>query len=182
MTRYAHSTGHYVERRNGWDTHGLPVEYEIDKKLGIKGPQDVEAMGIPAYNAECRLIVMKYANEWETTITRLGRWIDFDNDYKTLDPSFMESVWWVFSQLYQKGQVYRGFRVMPYSLGCATVLSNFEAGQNYKDVIDPAVVVSFPLLSDPSVSLLAWTTTPWTLPSNLALCVNPAFIYLKIKG
>jgi isoleucyl-tRNA synthetase len=181
VTRYAHSTGHHVERRNGWDTHGLPVEYEIDKSLGITGPQDVEKMGIDVYNAHCRSIVMKYASEWESTITRMGRWIDFKNDYKTLDPSFMESVWWVFKQLYDKGQVYRGFRIMPYSIGCSTVLSNFEASSNYKDVIDPAVVVSFPLVKDPGVSLLAWTTTPWTLPANLGLCAHPDFTYVKIK-
>lgn len=120
VTRYQTLTGHYVERRFGWDTHGLPVEYEIDKKLNIKGPQDVAEMGIKgiilltlfiAYNAECRSIVMKYASEWETTVTRMGRWIDFKNDYKTLNPTFMESVWWVFKQLYEKDQLYRGFRV-----------------------------------------------------------------------
>lgn len=111
VTRYAHSTGHYVERRFGWDTHGLPVEYEIDKKLGIKGPEDVAKMGIAKYNEECRSIVMKYATEWETTVNRMGRWIDFKNDYKTLNLSFMESVWWVFNQLYNKEQVYRGYRV-----------------------------------------------------------------------
>ncbi|KAJ3187041.1 isoleucine--tRNA ligase [Gaertneriomyces sp. JEL0708] len=181
VTRYAAATGHYVERRFGWDTHGLPVEFEIDKKLGIKGPQDVMAMGIDKYNAECRAIVMKYAAEWETTVTRMGRWIDFRNDYKTLNLSFMESVWWVFKQLHEKGQVYRGFRIMPYSTAIHTPLSNFEANQNYKDVIDPAVVVSFPLVSDPSVSFLAWTTTPWTLPSNLALCVHPEMEYIKIE-
>ncbi|KAI8896317.1 tRNA synthetases class I-domain-containing protein [Globomyces pollinis-pini] len=181
VTRYAHSTGHYVERRNGWDTHGLPVEHEIDKALGIKGAADVEAMGIATYNAHCRSIVMKYAAEWETTITRMGRWIDFENDYKTLDPSFMESVWWVFKQLFEKDQIYRGFRIMSYSTGCSTVLSNMEANMNYKDVTDPAVVVSFPLVSDPSTSFLAWTTTPWTLPSNLALCVHPDLKYIKIK-
>ena len=119
VTRYATLTGHYVERRNGWDTHGLPVEYEIDKKLKIKGPADVEKMGIAAYNAECRSIVMKYATEWERTITRMGRWIDFKNDYKTLDPTFMESVWWVFKQLYEKGQVYRGFRVFLFKIDYA---------------------------------------------------------------
>ena len=159
----------------------MPVEHEIDKSLGVTGPQDVEKMGIKAYNAHCRSIVMKYAVEWEKTISRLGRWIDFENDYKTLDPSFMESVWWVFSQLFEKGQVYRGFRIMPYSFGCSTPLSNFEANSNYKDVSDPSIVVSFPLIEDESVSLLAWTTTPWTLPSNLALCVNPDFEYVKIK-
>jgi isoleucyl-tRNA synthetase len=182
VTRHAHMSGFYVERRFGWDCHGLPVEYEIDKKLGIKGPQDVRAMGIDKYNAECRAIVMRYSKEWEASVTRIGRWIDFENDYKTLNLSFMESVWWVFKQLFEKDQVYRGFRIMPYSTACSTPLSNFEANQNYKDVIDPAVVVSFPLLTDPKTSLLAWTTTPWTLPSNLALCVNPEFDYVKIKG
>eukprot|EP00158_Paraphelidium_tribonemae_P007372 Partr_v1_DN28221_c0_g2_i2_m75238 putative isoleucyltRNA synthetase len=180
VTRYAHQTGHYVERRFGWDCHGLPVEHEIDKKLNIKNRDDVMAMGVAAYNAECRAIVMRYSKEWETTVTRIGRWIDFDNDYKTLNTSFMESVWWVFKQLHVKEQVYEGFKVMPFSTACNTPLSNFEANQNYKDVTDPAVVVSFPLVDEPSVSLLAWTTTPWTLPSNMALCVNPAFEYVQI--
>ncbi|KAJ3121621.1 isoleucine--tRNA ligase [Nowakowskiella sp. JEL0407] len=180
VTRYAHSTGHYVERRFGWDCHGLPVEHEIDKVLGITGPDDVKKIGIAAYNEECRSIVMRYSKEWEKSISRLGRWIDFENDYKTMNLSFMESVWWVFKQLYEKNQVYRGYRIMPYSTGCCTPLSNFEAGENYKEVNDPSVVVSFPLVSDPKVSLLAWTTTPWTLPSNLALCVNPDYEYVKI--
>ncbi|KAJ3278501.1 isoleucine--tRNA ligase, partial [Borealophlyctis nickersoniae] len=181
VTRFAHMTGHYVERRFGWDTHGLPVEYEIDKKLNITCAADVHAMGIDKYNAECRAIVMRYANEWESSVTRMGRWIDFRNDYKTLNLSFMESVWWVFKQLHEKGQVYRGFRIMPCSTAIGTPLSNFEAQQNYKDAIDPAVVVSFPLQSDHSVAFLAWTTTPWTLPSNLALCVNAEYDYVKIK-
>ncbi|KAJ3333183.1 isoleucine--tRNA ligase [Blyttiomyces sp. JEL0837] len=181
VTRYAHQTGHHVERRFGWDCHGLPVEHEIDKKLGIKSPDDVMKMGIKAYNAECRSIVMKYSSEWEATVRRIGRWIDFKNDYKTLNTSFMESVWWVFKELFEKGQIYRGFSIMPYSTGCTTPMSNFEANQNYKDTTDPSVVVSFPLSKDPSVAFLAWTTTPWTLPSNLALCVNPNFDYIKIK-
>ena len=180
VTRYAHQTGHHVSRRFGWDCHGLPVEYEIDKKLKITGRQMVLDMGVENYNAECRGIVTRYTAEWEKTVTRLGRWIDFKNDYKTMDPNFMESVWWVFDTMFKKGLVYRGFKVMPYSTACGTPLSNFEAGLNYKDVNDPAAVVHFPLESDPSVSLLAWTTTPWTLPSNLALCVNVAFTYVKI--
>jgi len=138
VTRFAHVNGYAVERRFGWDTHGLPVEHEIDQKLGITGKDDVMKMGIAKYNAECRSIVMRYASEWRKTIERMGRWIDFDNDYKTLYPSFMESVWWVFKQLFDKDLVYRGFKVMPYSTGCTTPLSNFEAGQNYKDVTDPS--------------------------------------------
>ncbi|KIH68320.1 isoleucine--tRNA ligase [Ancylostoma duodenale] len=138
VTRWAHQNGFYVERRFGWDTHGLPVEYEVDKTLGIKGPSDIIEMGIGKYNAECRSIVMRYSHEWETTVARMGRWIDFRNDYKTLYPWFMESVWWAFSELFKKGLVYRGVKVMPYSTSCSTPLSNFEAGQNYKDVVDPA--------------------------------------------
>jgi isoleucyl-tRNA synthetase len=130
--------GYHVPRRFGWDTHGLPVEHEIDKKLGITSKADVMAMCIDKYNEECRSIVMRYASEWRYIVERIGRWIDFDNDYKTLHLSFMESVWWGFSQLYQKGLVYRGLRVMPYSTGCTTPVSNFEASQDYRDVNDPA--------------------------------------------
>ncbi|XP_073324245.1 isoleucine--tRNA ligase, cytoplasmic [Pagrus major] len=181
VTRFAHQSGFHVDRRFGWDCHGLPVEYEIDKTLGIKGPEDVAKMGIAEYNKQCRGIVMRYANEWETSVRRMGRWIDFKNDYKTLYPWFMESVWWVFSQLYDKGLVYRGVKVMPFSTACNTPLSNFESHQNYKDVQDPSVIVNFPLVGDEEVALIAWTTTPWTLPSNLALCVNPEFLYVKVK-
>jgi isoleucyl-tRNA synthetase len=180
VTRYAAMTGKHVERRAGWDCHGLPVEYEIDQKLNITHRDQVFEMGIDKYNATCRGIVTRYTKEWESTITRLGRWIDFENDYKTLDPSFMESVWWVFSQLFEKGLVYQGFKVMPYSTACGTPLSNFEAGLNYKDVSDPAVIVSFPIVGEEGVSFIAWTTTPWTLPSNLTLCVNPELEYVQI--
>ncbi|KAJ8966624.1 hypothetical protein NQ314_003418 [Rhamnusium bicolor] len=182
VTRYAHQQGFHVERRFGWDCHGLPVEFEIDKKLGIKGPQDVAKIGIDKYNAECRQIVARYSKEWEIVMGRIGRWIDFRNDYKTLYPWFMESVWWVFKQLYVKGLVYQGNKVMPYSTSCNTPLSNFESGQNYKDVVDPAVTVSLPLVDDKeNAALLIWTTTPWTLPSNLAACVNPDLIYARFE-
>ena len=180
VTRYAAMMGKHVDRRAGWDCHGLPVEYEIDKKLNITHRDQVLEMGIDKYNEACRSIVTRYTKEWESTVTRLGRWIDFENDYKTMDPSFMESVWWVFSQLYEKGLVYQGYKVMPYSTACGTPLSNFEAGLNYKDVRDPAVVVSFPIVGEENVSFVAWTTTPWTLPSNLALCVNPEMEYVQI--
>uniref|UniRef100_A0A3Q3WFY6 Isoleucine--tRNA ligase, cytoplasmic n=1 Tax=Mola mola TaxID=94237 RepID=A0A3Q3WFY6_MOLML len=181
VTRFAHQSGFHVERRFGWDCHGLPVEYEIDKTLGIKGPEDVAKMGITEYNKQCRGIVMRYSNEWEASVKRMGRWIDFKNDYKTLYPWFMESVWWVFKQLYDKGLVYRGVKVMPFSTACSTPLSNFESHQNYKDVQDPSVIVNFPLVENEEVALIAWTTTPWTLPSNLALCVNPEMLYVKVK-
>ncbi|KAL9169223.1 hypothetical protein ABFS82_04G067000 [Erythranthe guttata] len=183
VTRYQSMTGHHVTRRFGWDCHGLPVEHEIDLKLGIKSREDVIKMGIANYNEECRGIVQRYVDEWEKTVVRMGRWIDFRNDYKTMDLNFMETVWWVFAQLYKKGLVYRGFKVMPYSTGCKTPLSNFEANSNYKDVPDPEVIVAFPVVDDPDgACFVAWTTTPWTLPSNLALCVNANIVYLKVRN
>ncbi|KAL6259440.1 hypothetical protein P5V15_009361 [Pogonomyrmex californicus] len=181
VTRYAYQCGYHVERRFGWDCHGLPVENEIDKRLNIKGPDDVAKMGIATYNQECRNIVMRYAEEWERIVNRMGRWIDFRNDYKTMYAWYMESIWWIFKQLYIKGLIYEGVKVMPYSTSCNTPLSNFEAGQNYKDVVDPSVIVTFPLLDEPGVYMLAWTTTPWTLPSNMALCVNPTFEYVDVR-
>ncbi|KAJ9610353.1 isoleucine--tRNA ligase [Cladophialophora chaetospira] len=179
IPRYWSMKGFYVERRFGWDTHGLPIEYEIDKKFNISGPAAVKEMGIAKYNAECKAIVMRFATEWRETIDRLGRWIDFDNDYKTMNATFMESVWWAFKQLYDQGQVYRSYRVMPFSTALSTPLSQHEAQQNYKEAQDPAVVVAFPLVEDPDTSLLAWTTTPWTLPSNIGLAVNANFEYIK---
>ncbi|XP_061893468.1 isoleucine--tRNA ligase, cytoplasmic [Entelurus aequoreus] len=181
VTRFAHQSGFHVDRRFGWDCHGLPVEYEIDKTLGITGPDDVAKMGIAEYNKQCRNIVMRYSTEWENSVNRMGRWIDFKHDYKTLYPWFMETVWWVFKQLYDKGLVFRGVKVMPFSTACNTPLSNFESHQNYKDVQDPSVIVNFPLLENEDVCLIAWTTTPWTLPSNLALCVNPELSYVKVQ-
>lgn len=182
VTRFQTANGRHVTRRFGWDCHGLPVEYEINQKLNIKSTKDVLKMGIDVYNEECRAIVMRYSKEWEIVVSRMGRWIDFENDYKTLDPQYMESIWWVFKQLFDKGLVYRGFKVMPYSIGCNTPLSNFETGLNYKDVSDPSIMIAFPLLEDADgAAMVAWTTTPWTLPSNLALCVNPNFTYVKAQ-
>lgn len=181
ITRYWAQTGRYVERRFGWDCHGLPIEVVINKNLNIQTKKDLMNFGIKNYNNECRKIVMQYAKDWEFYVNRLGRWIDFENDYKTLDLNFMESVWWVFKQVHDKGLVYRKCKVMPYSPSCNTVLSNFEAGMNYKDINDPSVVITLPLKSDNNICLLAWTTTPWTLPSNLFLAVNPTLDYIQIK-
>jgi isoleucyl-tRNA synthetase len=181
VTRFACMSGYFVERRAGWDCHGLPVEYEIDQKLKITRREQVLEMGVANYNKECRSIVTRYTGEWEKTVTRLGRWIDFKDDYKTMNPEFMESVWWVFSELMKKDLVYQGYKVMPFSTACGTPLSNFEAGLNYKDAVDPAVVISFPLVDEPETAFVAWTTTPWTLPSNLALCVHPELKYIKVK-
>ncbi|KAF4729005.1 hypothetical protein FOZ62_010322 [Perkinsus olseni] len=180
VTRYAHQTGHHVERRFGWDCHGLPVEHEIDKAHNINSKADVMDWGIANYNEACRSIVTRYTKEWRDIVTRFGRWIDFDNDYKTMDRNFMESVWWVFKQLYNKGLVYRAFRVMPYSTALCTPLSNFEVAQGYKDVSDPSIIVAFPRRDKENSYLLIWTTTPWTLPSNQAVSVNPTFKYLRV--
>ncbi|XP_049852253.1 probable isoleucine--tRNA ligase, cytoplasmic [Schistocerca gregaria] len=181
VTRYAHLRGFHVERRFGWDCHGLPIEFEINKELGIKTKKQVLEYGIGNYNKACRNIVMRYAGEWEKIVKRLGRWIDFENDYKTMDLSYMETIWWVFGELWKKGLIYQGYKVMPYSVGCTTPLSNFEAGLSYKNVEDPSIIISFAVRDDPEVRLLAWTTTPWTLPSNLGLCVHPEFTYWKIR-
>ena len=180
MPRYWSMKGFHVERRFGWDTHGLPIEQQIDTQWKMSGRDVVAKIGIEGYNAECRAIVMKFATQWRQTIGRLGRWIDFDNDYKTMDTNFMETVWWAFKQLYKKDQVYREYKVMPYSTALATPLSNFEADLDRRDTKDPAIVVAFPLREDPETNLLIWTTTPWTVPSNISIAVHPEFTYLKI--
>lgn len=181
VLRYKTMQGHYVPRRFGWDCHGLPVENEIEKAYALSGAPEIESFGIAKFNEECRSIVFRYIEEWKYTVERMGRWVDFHETYRTMDTSYMESVWWVFYELYAKGFVYEGFKVMPYSTKLGTPISNFEANLNYRDVDDPSLFVTFPLTSDPEVSLLAWTTTPWTLPSNLALAVHPEMDYVKIE-
>ncbi len=179
IPRYFTMQGRYVQRRFGWDCHGLPIEHEIDKSLGMSSQEAVATLGIKRYNDKCRGIVQRYTEQWRKTISRIGRWVDFDNDYKTMDPWFMESVWWVLKQLWDKDLVYRGNKVVPFSTVLGTVLSNFEAGSNYQDVQDPAVTVLFKL-TEKEEYLAAWTTTPWTLPSNLALCVREDIEYVKV--
>jgi isoleucyl-tRNA synthetase len=176
VPRYWTMKGRYVMRRFGWDCHGLPIEHEIDKQLGLSAQEAVEKLGVAGYNDECRGIVQRYVGEWRNTITRIGRWIDFDNDYKTMDVWYMESLWWVFKQLWDKGLIYQGVKVMPISTALGTPLANFEATSNYQDVQDPAVTVLLKLL-DEDAHLAIWTTTPWTLPSNLAVCVGPDIEY-----
>ena len=180
VPRYWTMKGRYVMRRFGWDTHGLPIEHEIDKQLNMSAQQAVEDMGVAGYNKLCRSIVLRYVDQWRHTVTRLGRWVDFDNDYKTMDPWYMESLWWVLKQLWDKGLIYQGVRVMPVSTALGTPLSNFEANLNYMDVQDPAITVLFKLV-DEEAYLSAWTTTPWTLPSNLAMCVGADIDYVKVR-
>lgn len=181
VPRYKTMKGYFVPRRFGWDCHGLPVENEIEKAQELSGASSIESFGIARFNEECRSIVLRYTKEWESTVNRMGRWVSFDPVYRTMDRDFMESVWWVFGQLYEKGLVYEGFKVMPFSAKLGTPLSNFEANLNYKDVDDPSLTITFPLEDEPEVSLLVWTTTPWTLPSNLAVMVKKELEYVKIR-
>ena len=198
VPRYQTMRGKYVERRFGWDTHGLPIEALAQDDLGVAGAPEIKALGIDKFNEHCRSKVLRYVSEWRKTVTRMGRWVDFDHDYKTMQPEFMETIWWVFKQLWNQGRVYKSHRIMPYSWKLSTPLSNFEAGSNYKDVQDPTVtvrtpVVSFPegsrlasLVSGPQserpvVYLLVWTTTPWTLPENLAMCAGANIDYVAVR-
>jgi isoleucyl-tRNA synthetase len=181
VPRYWTMKGYSVPRRFGWDCHGLPVEHEINKTHKIENSKQILAMGVDKYNAACRGIVQRYSQEWKKTVRRVGRWVDMENSYFTMDVSFMQSVWWVFQELWKKGLIYEGHKVVPYSVGISTPLSNFEANLNYKQVQDPAITVAFPLLDAPDTSILAWTTTPWTLPSNLALAVGKTNKYVKVR-
>ena len=187
VPRYWTMRGHRIERRFGWDTHGLPVEMEVEKELGVSGPKAIEAYGVALFNEACRSKVERTTEDWQRITRRMGRWVDFENDYKTMDRDFMESGWWVFSQLWKKDLIYRDFKVVPYSWGAATPLSNFEANMDYRDVDDPAITVRLRALGNHGPVregdyFLIWTTTPWTLPGNLAIAVGEAIEYVAVKA
>jgi len=183
IPRYQAMRGHYVSRRFGWDCHGLPIEALAQEALGLAGAPAIQEAGVDVFNEQCRSMVTTYVEEWEKTVTRMGRWVDFDNDYKTMDKTFMETIWWVFSKLWEQDRIYKAHRIMPYSWKLNTPLSNFEAGRNYQDVQDPAITVRVRLLDFEfeHASALIWTTTPWTLPSNLAICAGSEIDYVAIK-
>ena len=189
VPRYQTMRGKYVERRFGWDTHGLPIEALAQDALGVAGAPEIKALGIDKFNEQCRSMVLKYVSEWKKTVARMGRWVDFDHDYKTMNPEFMETIWWVFKQLWQQNRVYKSHRIMPYSWKLSTPLSNFEAGSNYKDVQDPTVTVRTKLLDslgkldglEGTIYMLVWTTTPWTLPENLMMCVGASIDYVVVR-
>ena len=174
--------GHRVERRFGWDTHGLPAELEAQRVLGLKMKADILELGIEKFNEACRASVLKYTGEWRSYVTRQARWVDFDNDYKTLNRDYMESVIWAFKSLYDKGLVYEGLRVLPYCWNDETPLSNHELRMDddvYQPRQDPSVTIAVEL--ETGERLLAWTTTPWTLPSNLAMAVGPEVDYVVVN-
>lgn len=181
IPRYQTMRGKRVPRRWGWDCHGLPVEFEAEKELGLKNKKDIEKFGIVKFNEFAKKSVLKYEADWKKIIPRIGRWADMENAYKTMDSDYMESVLWVFKRLYEKGLIYEGYKSMHICPRCETTLSNFEVAQGYKDIEDSSVVVKFELEKEKNTYLLAWTTTPWTLPGNVALAVNPKFEYAKIK-
>lgn len=194
VARYQTMNGKVVERKFGWDCHGLPAEMNVEKDLGVSGKKAIEEYGIEKFNNSCKESVLKYVTEWKNYVNRSGRWVDFDGGYKTMNLNYMESILWVFKQLYNKGLLYEDYRVMPYSWKCQTPLSNFETrmDNSYRERADKAITVKFRLttlsefidnlnLENPNVYVLAWTTTPWTLPSNLALTINKNFEYVLIK-
>jgi isoleucyl-tRNA synthetase len=179
--RYRTMRGYRVPRKAGWDCHGLPVELEVEKELGISSKQEIEEYGIAEFNARCRASVFEYVEEWNRLTERIGFWIDLDDPYVTLDDHYIESVWWSLRKLWDDGRLYEGHKVVPYCPRCGTALSSHEVALGYKDVEDPSIYVRFPLADAEGESLLVWTTTPWTLPGNVAVAVAPGVTYVKAK-
>ncbi|MEQ1849857.1 MAG: class I tRNA ligase family protein [Candidatus Peribacteraceae bacterium] len=179
IPRYQTMRGKYVKRRFGWDCHGLPVENEIEKEQKLLSKRDIEALGVGNFNELCREAVQRYTGEWRKTVERLGRWVDMDHDYRTMDPEYMESIWWVFKSLHEKGLIREGHKSMHVCPRCQTPLSNFEVTQGYKDIQDYSITAKFELTDEPGTFILAWTTTGWTLPGNMLLAVDPKETYVR---
>lgn len=182
IPRYKVMKGYKVIRKAGWDTHGLPVELEIEKKLGISGKEQIEEYGVEKFVKECKESVFTYVHMWEEMTDKVGYWVDMENPYVTYHNNYIESVWWALKQMWDKGLLYEGHKVMPYCPRCGTALSSHEVAQGYKDVKDLTCIAKFKVVGEENTYILAWTTTPWTLPSNLALCVNKAYEYVEIKA
>ncbi len=181
IPRFWTMNGYHVPRKWGWDCHGLPLENIIEKRLGLATKRDIEELGVKKFNEAARSAVLEYADDWKKVVPRMGRFVDMEHDYRTMDPTYTESVWWVFSELHKKGLVYEGFKSMHLCPRCGTTLSNFEVNQGYKDIKDISVTVKLPLVDEPGTSLLVWTTTPWTLPGNLAAAVHNDIVYVKVR-
>ena len=182
VPRYWTMRGFQVERKWGWDCHGLPIENIVEKELGSKSKAEIEKLGVEKFNELCRSKVLTYVDEWKKVINRLGRWADMENAYKTMDLPYMESVWWVFKQLWDKGLIYEGYRSMHICTRCETTLSQQEVSEGYKDIKDLSAIAKFELVDEPGTFVLAWTTTPWTLIGNVALAVGKDIEYVKIKN
>ena len=181
ICRYKTMKGFMVERKGGWDTHGLPVEIEVEKSLGLKDKKDIEKYGIENFIKKCKESVFTYKKEWEVMTERIAFWLDMENPYVTYENDYIESIFWIIKEIYKKGLIYKGYKTVPYCPRCGTTLSSHEVAQGYKDVYDPSVYVKFKLKDSDNTYFLVWTTTPWTLPSNLLLAVNKDFDYIKIK-
>ena len=181
IPRFKSMKGYDVLRKAGWDTHGLPVELEVEKSLGIDGKPEIEKYGIEPFIKKCKESVFKYKSEWEKMSDRIGYWVDMEDPYVTYDDNYIESIWWFLKQVHEKGLLYKGHKIVPYCPRCGTALSSHEVAQGYKDVEEKSIFVKFRTVKDKNTFFLAWTTTPWTLPSNVALCMNPVEDYTKIK-
>lgn len=181
IPRYRTMKGYKVIRKAGWDTHGLPVELEVEKKLGLDGKEQIEEYGLEPFIQECKESVWKYKGMWEDFSETVGFWADMDDPYVTYHNSFIESEWWALKQIWEKKLLYKGYKIVPYCPRCGTPLSSHEVAQGYKDVKEKSVIAKFKVKDASDEYILAWTTTPWTLPSNVALCVNPDEEYVKIK-
>ncbi len=183
VCRYKTMVGFRVLRKAGWDTHGLPVELQVEKKLGLKSKKDIEKYGISKFNKKCKASVWKYKKDWEKLTERIGFWLDMDNPYITYNPDYIESVWWILKQIHTKGLLYQDFKVVPYCPRCGTALSSHEVAQGYKKIKEPSIFVKLRIknLEFKKTYLLVWTTTPWTLPGNVAVAINPDFVYAKVK-
>ena len=182
IPRYRTMKGYDVLRKAGWDTHGLPVELEVEKLLGLDGKEQIEQYGVEPFIQECKKSVWKYKSEWEHMSDRVGYWADMENPYVTYDDNYIESEWWALKTIYEKGLLYKGYKIVPYCPRCGTALSSHEVAQGYKDVKETSAIARFFLRDEPDVAILAWTTTPWTLPSNVALCVNASETYARVKA
>ncbi len=181
VARYKTMCGYQVHRKGGWDTHGLPVELGVEKQLGISGKKEIEDYGVENFIIKCKESVFEYERQWRTFTESIGYWLDMENPYVTLDNSYIESVWHILASIHKKGLLYQGYRVTPYCPSCQTSLSSHEVAQGYKQVKDLSVTAKFPVKGNSNEYFLGWTTTPWTLPANVALAVNPELTYVKVK-
>ncbi|MGZ9235714.1 MAG: class I tRNA ligase family protein, partial [Anaerolineales bacterium] len=179
--RYKIMRGYHCSRRGGWDTHGLPVEIEVEKQLGIKNKQQIEEFGIAKFNDLCKKSVFTYIQDWERLTDRIAFWVDLDDAYVTYTNDYIESVWWILKNFWDKDLLYKGYKVVPYCPRCGTPLSDHEVALGYEEATDPSVFVRMPLVDQPDVSLLVWTTTPWTLPGNVAVAVHPDVDYVIVE-